>query len=442
MELNLLDRFCARILFNGSQSPVCGRNYRESIHTHTHTLSLPLRQPLTFSHSQPFTIQQIIQRTLSNLYSSTPLNQSSSRKTHPDTSPRVNKNPQKTKKHTRESQKTMQPFHLTATGFNLNYLPEYIALRHGFFLDQGLDISVKIPTPWDGVLDELATNRAEVALGGAWVPSMYRDRVQNYTILGQIANRCPLAIIRRTTSTAFNLSDIIGRTVLMKSIGGASVGLFFKMLLRENGVDPRQVDYIQDLDGVMLGNLFQGGMGDYFITDNLSARTMAARNPDVSIALECVTQGEVPWSVYYQETAKITPEALAVQERFFLGLQKGINWVLANDAESFREELAELFPAAPIDVVVGLTNSFRREGMWKSVVVPPVAFNRWQQGLTDARLVKEPLTYESMVNDAAAVAAANKLRTNGLMDKKALTNGKSTSNGTNHAVQPPTPVSI
>ena len=307
----------------------------------------------------------------------------------------------------------MQSFHLTATGYNLNYLPQYIALRHGFFAEQGLDVTVDIPTPWDGVLDELAQGRAEMALGGAWVPTMYRDRVQNYTIFAQIANRCPLAIIRRSSSVDFRLADMVGRTVLMKSIGGASVGLFFKMLLRENDVDPRQVDYIQDLDGVMLGNLFQGGMGDYFITDNLSARVMAARNPNVSIAMECVTQGEVPWSVYYQETAKITPKLLDAQRRFCLGLRKGIEWVLANDAESFREELAELFPNAPIDVIVSLTNTFRREGMWKSTVVPPTPFNRWQQGLTDARLVKQPLLYDAMVHDGLAMAAQNGELTNG-----------------------------
>jgi NitT/TauT family transport system substrate-binding protein len=318
----------------------------------------------------------------------------------------------------------MQPFHLTATGYNLNYLPEYIALRHGFFQEQNLDVTVKIPTPWDGVLDELAEGKAAMALGGAWVPSMYHDRVQNYTIFGQIANHCPLAIIRRTTSTEFKLADMAEHTVLMKSIGGASVGLFFKMLLRENGVNPRDVDYIQDLDGTMLGNLFQGGMGDYFVTDNLSARIMVARNPKVSIAMECVTQGEVPWSVYYQETAKITPELLDAQKRFFLGLRKGIEWVLDHDAESFRDELAELFPNAPVDVVVGLTNTFRCEGMWKSTVVPPAAFNRWQQGLTDARLVTEPLKYETIVDDGPAAAAQSAKLTDIPLVKQPLVNGK------------------
>ncbi|KAK5125288.1 hypothetical protein LTR85_000964 [Meristemomyces frigidus] len=299
----------------------------------------------------------------------------------------------------------MQPFHLTATGYNLNYLPEYIALRHGFFREQGLDVTVNIPVPWDGVLDKLADGTADMALGGIWVPSMYRDRVKHYTVFAQIANRSPLAILRRGHSEGFKLADTAGKTVLMKSGGGASVGLFFKMLLRENGVDPRSVDYIQDLDGVMLGNLFQGGMGDYFITDNLSGLAMADRNRDVSVAMQMVTEGDVPWSVYYRETATITPELLDAQKRFCIALNKGIDWVLQHDAESFREELAELFPAVPVDVAVSVTNTFRAVGMWTSTSVSRKGFDRWQQGLTDARLVNTPLAYESIVDDGPASAA-------------------------------------
>lgn len=126
----------------------------------------------------------------------------------------------------------MPPFKLTVTGYNLNFLPEYIALRHGFFREQGLDVTVDIPTPWDGVLDALAEGTAGMALGGIWVPSMYRNRVQDYTVFAQVANRCPLAILKRRRDEDFKLSNMAGKTVLMKSGGGASVGLFFKMLLR------------------------------------------------------------------------------------------------------------------------------------------------------------------------------------------------------------------
>ncbi|KAK3646460.1 hypothetical protein LTR56_008558 [Elasticomyces elasticus] len=271
----------------------------------------------------------------------------------------------------------LQPFRLTATGYNINYLPEYIALRHGFFREQGLDVAVTIPTPWDGVLDHLAEGSADMALGGIWVPTMYRDRVENYTVFAQIANRCPLALLRRRQREPFKLADVTGKTVLMKSIGGASVGLFFKMLLREHKIDERSVDYIQDLDGVMLGKLFQGGMGDYFVTDNLSALAMTASNPDIVI------------------------EFLAAKQRFCVALQKGIDWVLANDAETFRDELADLFPRVPVDVAVSVTNGFRRDGMWTSTTVSHDGYARWQIGLTDARLVKSPLPYEALVHETA-----------------------------------------
>ncbi|KAJ5122898.1 periplasmic binding protein-like II [Penicillium atrosanguineum] len=235
-------------------------------------------------------------------------------------------------------------FHLTATGHNLNYLPEYIARRHGFFREQGLDFDLNIPTPWDGVLDHLEKGTADMALGGIWVPAMYRNRAKNYTVFAQIANRCPLALLRRGQDEEFKLADVARKTVLMKSGGGASVGLFFKMLLRENGIDPRSVDYIQDLDGAMLGTLFEGGMGDFFVTDNLSAMVMVAKNPDISIAMEMVKEGDIPWSVYYRETTTITPVVLDSQRRFCIALEKGIDWVLKHNAESFQDELAELFP--------------------------------------------------------------------------------------------------
>lgn len=299
----------------------------------------------------------------------------------------------------------MQSFRLTSTGHNINYLPQYIASRHGFFAEQGLDFTENIPTPWDGVLDALADGSAHMALGGIWVPSMYHGRVADYTVFAQIANRCPLALLSRSANPIFNISDVAGRTVLMKSGGGASVGLFFKMLLRENGVDPRSVDYIQDLDGKMLGDLFEGGMGDYFVTDILSARAMADRNSSVMVAKEMVSEGDVPWSVYYAETGAITPELIDAQERFLIALTKGINWVLQRDAESFQDELAELFPTVPVHIAVGVVDTFRHNGMWSSVVLPRGGYERWQVGLKDARLVAAPLAYEILVNDESAKSA-------------------------------------
>ncbi|TPX09374.1 uncharacterized protein E0L32_009418 [Thyridium curvatum] len=304
----------------------------------------------------------------------------------------------------------LERFHVSATGHSLNYLPEYIAARHGFFREQGLQVTVSVPNPWDLVLKELADGTAAAALGGIWVPSMYRGRVRQYTAFAQVANRAPLALVGRGphAGRGFRFTDdVAGRTVLMKGSNGASVGLFFKMLLREAGVDPKAVDYVQDLDGKMLGELFAGGMGDYLLIDNLSARALVARYPgEMSIALETVTEGgDIPWSVYYREAASVTPAVLDAQERFCAALEKGMRWVLEHDAEEFRDELAEIFPAVPVDVAVELTNVFRRDNMWTTTSVDRKGYERWQKGIADGGLVEKPLAYEDIVNDGPASAA-------------------------------------
>lgn len=298
----------------------------------------------------------------------------------------------------------MDHFHVSATGHSLNYLPEYIATRHGFFAEQNLNVTVTVPKPWDRVLDELEdrTPTANAALGGVWVPSMYRNRSKHYTTFAQISNRSPLALVKRGASAEWELNkhNMVGRTVLLKSGNGASVGIYFKMLLREHGIDAESVKYIQDLEGPMLSKLFEGGLGDFFVIDVISARALARRDPSFSVAMEfCTDGGEIPWSVYYTKTASMTAKVIDAQRRFCVALQKGIDWVIQHDAESFRDELAQIFSALPVDIVVDMVNVYRKCGMWTTTCVSRYGFERWQKGICDGSLIEQPLYYDDMVQN-------------------------------------------
>jgi NitT/TauT family transport system substrate-binding protein len=236
---------------------------------------------------------------------------------------------------TDDFEQRLQRFHVSATSHSLNYLPGYIANRHGDFREQGLEVTVSVPHPWDRVLDDLADGSPQAALGGIWMPSMYQNRHCNYTAFAQVANRTPLAIVSCETSHPFRFSDIVGRTVLMKGRNGASVGLFFKVLLRENRIDPQAVNDIQDLDGTMLPKLFVGGIGDYLVMEYLSARALfAAHSSKLQIAQGAMSDaGDIPWSVYYCQSSTITSDTMNAQERFCVALAQGMNWVLGHDTD-------------------------------------------------------------------------------------------------------------
>ena len=299
----------------------------------------------------------------------------------------------------------MQTFHVSATGHSLNYLPEYVAVWQGFFEEEGLGVTASVPSPWDLVLSDIGSAKADAALGGIWVPSMFHGRGKRYTPFAQIAARAPLAILGREQRGDFDWQAVPGRTISMKGSNGASVGLFTKLLLRENGVDPRAVNFVQDLDGKMLSDLFVGGMGDYLVIDYPSAVTLASKTGVHVVAELPVTGGNVPWSVYYAE-GESDDVRLNTQARFSRALGRGMAWILTNDAEGYRDFLAGTFPKFSPDLLVRLTDIYRANGMWTTPRIDPDAYARWQRGIADGHLTKAPIAYGDLIDTRPTAAFA------------------------------------
>lgn len=297
----------------------------------------------------------------------------------------------------------MQNFHISATGHSLNYLPQYVADWQGYFAEEGLVVTASVPEPWTQVLADIATGSAAAALGGIWVPSMYHARGRRLRPFAQLSNRAPLALISRPDAAPFAWGAMAGKWVSMKGSNGASVGLYFKMMLREQGVDPADVNFIQDLDGGILTDCFLGGMGDYLMIDAPSAQKLEAQGLARVEQLFSVTGGDIPWSVYYAE-GEGTPQDWDLEHRFVRALQRGMDYVLAHPAADYGDFLSHTFPRFTREKLVALTETYRQIGMWTSTVIDPAGYARWQKGINDGGLTLQPLAYDELIDRRAFAA--------------------------------------
>lgn len=293
----------------------------------------------------------------------------------------------------------MLDFHISATGHSLNYLPEYIAVRQGFFENEGLRVTASVPRPWDLVLEALREGTAQAALGGIWVPSMYLGRSTRFTPFAQLAARAPLAVVGRENPEDFAWEELPGKVALMKGSNGASVGLFFKQCLREHNIDPGHLGYIQDLDGAMLSELFQGGMGDYLVIDYPNALRMEAEGLGRVVQALPVTGGNIPWSVYYA-LGESNPERQEVQTRFARALNQGMEWIRANDPENYAGFFGETFPGLPLEIALRATRAYIDHDMWTTPRIDPQAYSRWQHGVAAGHLTAAPIPYEQLIDPA------------------------------------------
>lgn len=294
----------------------------------------------------------------------------------------------------------MEKFRIAATGHSVNYLPEYLAKEFGYFEEENLSVDAIVPQPWTVVLDEIKDGSSQAALGGIWVPSMYRDRGHSYEPFAQLSARCPLVLVAREQDGPFEFVNVANRTVLMPGGNGSSPGIFFKFILSQAGINVDSVNFVQDLSGSMLAELFSGGMGDYLLIDPVSAARIVGGGNGYIASYLAEVGGPVPWSVYYADPASGPSHDAKV--RFVRALDRAVQWLRGHDAEEISDFLVATYPSLSAEALVNHVNQLRTWGMWDTARIDRDSYDRWQQGIFEGHLVDAPIEYSSFVDSTVA----------------------------------------
>ncbi|MGH3645312.1 MAG: ABC transporter substrate-binding protein, partial [Mycobacterium sp.] len=240
----------------------------------------------------------------------------------------------------------MLTLNISATAHGLNYLPEYYADHLGLFADRDLLVTATAKDPWTGVLDDLDSGAADVALGGLWVPAMYAGTPRKLSVFAQVNHQFPKALVTRTPLPDFAWSDLVGQTVLAPGIGGSAPYAFTAGLVRESGVDPASITWLRDLSTPMFVELFEAGLGDAIVLDHTNAEAMQHRGTGFLANDYAVTGGLGPNSVYYCRTDRVE-ELLDRLVRFTSALGESMQLMKSVTVAELRPVLDAHWPTMP-----------------------------------------------------------------------------------------------
>jgi NitT/TauT family transport system substrate-binding protein len=298
----------------------------------------------------------------------------------------------------------MQQLRISATAHGLNYLPEYYAVATGGFARLGLEVTAQARDPWTGVLDDLASGAADVALGGLWVPAMYAGMGRDLVVVGQLNARFPMALVTRTPVEDFEWSWVRGRTVLVPGAGGTAPYEFTAGMMREAGVDPSGTRFGRDLSAAMLLELFEQDLGDALVADLLTATQMNLRGTGYISCRFADVGGPMPNSVYY-----VRRDQLERLHDHLVSLMTGVGASMAELVSSGGDGtdvlVGEHWPDVPIAALRSATGELAANGTWSSIHVDPAACERWTSMLYRAGLLTREVGCEEIVDRSAAAEA-------------------------------------
>jgi len=145
------------------------------------------------------------------------------------------------------------------------YAPQYIAIKNGYFEDNGLDVELILTPGADKVTASVLSGDVQIGFSGSEATIyVYNGGEKDYlkTFAG-LTNKDGSFLVGRTKQDNFKISDLIGKHVIAGRVGGMPV-MNFEWALRQNNIDPKNdLNTDTSIEFASMQGAFISGIGDY-----------------------------------------------------------------------------------------------------------------------------------------------------------------------------------
>lgn len=292
---------------------------------------------------------------------------------------------------------------LTESAPALKFAPQYIAEDLGFFAANDIEMIGNVDAGPAGswLADNLITDKADVALGGIWLPLVYTDLgMADLKPFAAVCHRNPAILVGREPDDApFDWKALEGKRLLL-SLAATSQWMFLEGVLLEHGVNIGAVQIVRDLHVATTQSLWRSGLGDFFLAEPSLAFTLADEGFSISTTM-AASAGPVPWSIYYTRPELLVGDAPALL--FRRAIEQSTAWLLepTNRAEAVKR-LAPRFAKTDPSPLAQILDHLVTSGVWQpDPQIDPAAVERYQRMMVRYGLLRK--TYDISTEAASAM---------------------------------------
>ncbi|SDN76114.1 ABC transporter substrate-binding protein [Ensifer sp. YR511] len=245
------------------------------------------------------------------------------------------------------------------------FAPQYVAESLGYFRDEDLDVTFGVDAGPAGswLADNLVADKADIALGGIWLPFAYRDLgIADLVPFAAVCHRNPAMLVSRTPIHGpFDWAILEGKRLVL-ALAATSQWMFLEGVLQERGVDLGRVQVVRDLHIETMQRLWKEGLGDFFLAEPTTALALIDAGY-VLAATMADAAGPVPWSVYYARRGSVF--ANSPMHRFQRAIARAVDWILDGHASDTAAIVAERLKQSNTTVMQRTVQHLIASGTWQ-----------------------------------------------------------------------------
>lgn len=311
-----------------------------------------------------------------------------------------------------EEKENKEPVKITLNevAHSIFYAPQYVAIKEGYFEEEGLDLTLVTGFGADKVMAAVLSGDAEIGFMGAEA-SVYafqegaNDPVVNFA---QLTQRAGNFLVAREEMPDFKWEDLKGKNVLGGRKGGMPE-MVFEYILKQQGIDPeKDLEINQSIDFGSTAAAFSGGLGDFSVEFEPSATALEKEGAGHVVASLGVDSGYVPYTSYCAKSSYME-ENPEVMQKFTNALQKGMDYVQSHTPEEIAKVIAPQFSETDLETITTIVKRYHEQDTWKeNLIFEKESFELLQDILEDAGELNQRVKYENLVTTEYAEKAEKK----------------------------------
>ena len=292
----------------------------------------------------------------------------------------------------------LQKVTLNEVAHSIFYAPMYVAIEEGYFKDAGIDLDLVTGFGADKVMTAVLSGEADIGFMGPET-TVYtanegsKDPVINFA---QLTQRAGNFLVAREEMSDFKWSDLIGEDVLGGRAGGMPE-MVFEYILKQNGIEPSEVNIDQSIDFGSTGAAFTGGQGAYTVEFEPGATLLEQEKAGYVVASLGVDSGYVPYTAFSAKQSYMKKHPDVIQA-FTNALQQGMEYVNTHTPKEVAKVIAPQFKDTDRKTIEKIVKRYAEQDSYKeNTKFEKESFVLIQDILEEAGELEKRVEYETLV---------------------------------------------
>ena len=308
------------------------------------------------------------------------------------------------KNRSNDNENQLQTIKVNEVTRSVFYAPQYVAINHGYFEENGMEIELSTGQGADAVMTAVLSGQCDIGFAGPEASIyVYNEGKEDYTqVFAQMTKRDGSFLVAKEDTDNFSWQDLKGKTVIPGRKGGVPY-MTLEYVLKKNGINP-QTDLILD-DSIkfdLMAGAFSSGDAEYVTLFEPTASLTEKEGKGYIVASVGAEAGEIPYTAYFAKKSYIENNEDTIQ-KFTNAIYKGEQFVKEHTSTEIAEAIQSFFPDTDIEQLANAVQSYKDIDAWNDTpILKEEAYNRLEEVMTMAGELQEKAPYEKVINNKYA----------------------------------------